>query len=381
MKRIILAFDSFKGCASSQEIAAAARQGITDCLAGCEVVTVPVADGGEGTAEAICASLPVERVSCRVHDPLMCLIEATYGITADGTTAVMEMAAASGLPLVPPEKRNPLLTTTWGTGEMIADALSRGCRRIVMGIGGSATNDAGTGLLAALGYRFLDDQGEELFPAGKNLERIDRIDESGANEALRETTFTIACDVNNPFYGTRGAAAIYAPQKGASPDDVAFLEKGMVHYARVIESSKHIDISTIPGAGAAGGLGGGMLPFLRAELHSGIDIVLEMLRFDEIIRGADLILTGEGKLDRQTGMGKALGGVLRHAKREQVPVIALGGCVEDCEVLNQMGFAGVFSIQPAPVSLQQAMDRAFALQNIRQVVSQIMRTLQIVNHG
>ena len=381
MKRIILAFDSFKGCASSQEIAAAARQGITDCLAGCEVVTVPVADGGEGTAEAICASLPVERVSCRVHDPLMCPIEATYGITADGTTAVMEMAAASGLPLVPPEKRNPLLTTTWGTGEMIADALSRGCRRIVMGIGGSATNDAGTGLLAALGYRFLDDQGEELFPAGKNLERIARIDESGANDALSETTFTIACDVNNPFYGTRGAAAIYAPQKGASPDDVALLEKGMVHYARVIESSKHIDISTIPGAGAAGGLGGGMLPFLRAELHSGIDIVLEMLRFDEIIRGADLILTGEGKLDRQTGMGKALGGVLCHAQREQVPVIALGGCVEDCEVLNQMGFAGVFSIQPAPVSLQQAMDRAFALQNIRQVVSQIMRTLQIVNHG
>ena len=172
-----------------------------------------------------------------------------------------------------------------------------------------------------------------------------------------------------------------APHKGASPEEVALVGKGLVPYARVVESSKPLDISAIPGAGAAGGLGGGMLPFLRAELHSGIDIVLEMLRFDEIIRGADLILTGEGKLDRQTGMGKALGGVLRHAKREQVPVIALGGCVEDCEVLNQMGFAGVFSIQPAPVSLQQAMDRAFALQNIRQVVSQIMRTLQIVNHG
>ena len=246
MKRIILAFDSFKGCASSQEIAAAARQGITDCLAGCEVVTVPVADGGEGTAEAICASLPVERVSCRVHDPLMCPIEATYGITADGTTAVMEMAAASGLPLVPPEKRNPLLTTTWGTGEMIADALSRGCRRIVMGIGGSATNDAGTGLLAALGYRFLDDQGEELFPAGKNLERIDRIDESGANEALSETTFTIACDVNNPFYGTRGCSRDLCPPKGRFARRRGLVGEGhgpLCPRDRVVEAHRYFDHS------------------------------------------------------------------------------------------------------------------------------------------
>lgn len=381
MKRIVLAFDSFKGCIDSQEVASCAQQGIADVFPDCEVVALPVADGGEGTVEAIAAGTRVGRVSCRVHDPLMRPIETSYCITADGSTAVLEMAAASGLPLVPPESRNPLLTTTWGTGEMIADALNRGCRRIVMGIGGSATNDAGTGLLAALGYRFLDENGESLSPVGKNLEKIARVDESAAHEALRDTTFTIACDVNNPFYGPRGAAEVYAPQKGASPDEVALLERGMVHYARVIAAAKQIDISDIPGAGAAGGLGGGVLPFLKAELQSGIDIVLDMLRFRETIQGADLILTGEGKLDRQTGMGKALGGVLRYACEEGVPVIAIGGSVESCDELNQMGFAGVFSIQPAPVSLQEAMNRDFTRRNIRQVVTQIMRIVKCVTHG
>jgi glycerate kinase len=291
------------------------------------------------------------------------------------------MAAASGLPLIPQEKRNPLLTTTWGTGEMIADALQRGCRRIVMGIGGSATNDAGIGLLAALGYRFLDERGEELPPVGESLGKIARVDGSSANKLLCETSFTIACDVNNPFYGSRGAAAVYAPQKGASPDEVDFLEKGMIHYAQVIKETRQMDISEIPGAGAAGGLGGGVLPFLNAELQSGIDIVLDMLRFRETIQGADLIFTGEGKLDKQTGMGKALGGILHYAKEEAVPVIAIGGCVEACEILNEMGFASIFSIQTAPVSLQEAMDRDFALKNIRQVITQIMRTIQIGTHG
>lgn len=381
MKRVILAFDSFKGCASSQEIAASARQGIIDVFPECAVVVVPVADGGEGTVEAICSNMSVERVSCRVHDPLMNPMEAAYGITSDRSTAILEMAAASGLPLIPQEKRNPLLTTTWGTGEMIADALQRGCRRIVMGIGGSATNDAGIGLLAALGYRFLDERGEELPPVGESLGKIARVDGSSANKLLCETSFTIACDVNNPFYGSRGAAAVYAPQKGASPDEVDFLEKGMIHYAQVIKETRQMDISEIPGAGAAGGLGGGVLPFLNAELQSGIDIVLDMLRFRETIQGADLIFTGEGKLDKQTGMGKALGGILRYAKEEAVPVIAIGGCVEACEILNEMGFASIFSIQTAPVSLQEAMDRDFALKNIRQVVTQIMRTIQIGTHG
>ena len=237
------------------------------------------------------------------------------------------------------------------------------------------------GLLASLGYRFLDERGEELPPVGESLGKIARVDGSSANKLLCETSFTIACDVNNPFYGSRGAAAVYAPQKGASPDEVDFLEKGMIHYAQVIKETRQMDISEIPGAGAAGGLGGGVLPFLNAELQSGIDIVLDMLRFRETIQGADLIFTGEGKLDKQTGMGKALGGILRYAKEEAVPVIAIGGCVEACEILNEMGFASIFSIQTAPVSLQEAMDRDFALKNIRQVVTQIMRTIQIGTHG
>ena len=228
---------------------------------------------------------------------------------------------------------------------------------------------------------FEDERGEELPPVGESLGKIARVDGSSANKLLCETSFTIACDVNNPFYGSRGAAAVYAPQKGASPDEVDFLEKGMIHYAQVIKETRQMDISEIPGAGAAGGLGGGVLPFLNAELQSGIDIVLDMLRFRETIQGADLIFTGEGKLDKQTGMGKALGGILRYAKEEAVPVIAIGGCVEACEILNEMGFASIFSIQTAPVSLQEAMDRDFALRNIRQVVTQIMRTIQIGTHG
>ena len=228
---------------------------------------------------------------------------------------------------------------------------------------------------------FEDERGEELPPVGESLGKIARVDGSSANKLLCETSFTIACDVNNPFYGSRGAAAVYAPQKGASPDEVDFLEKGMIHYAQVIKETRQMDISEIPGAGAAGGLGGGVLPFLNAELQSGIDIVLDMLRFRETIQGADLIFTGEGKLDKQTGMGKALGGILRYAKEEAVPVIAIGGCVEACEILNEMGFASIFSIQTAPVSLQEAMDRDFALKNIRQVVTQIMRTIQIGTHG
>ncbi len=377
MRKIVLAFDSFKDCVGSRQIADAAKEGITAVFPHCDVVAIPIADGGEGTTDAICSNMPVTRVTCRVHDPLMNDMEASYGITADGSTAIMEMAAASGLPLVPQEKRNPLFTTTWGTGEMIADALNRGCRHIVMGIGGSATNDAGIGLLAALGYRFLDEKGEVLTPIGKNLERIVRVDDSSVHHAVAEATFTIACDVNNPFYGSRGAAAIYAPQKGASAADVALLEKGMIHYARFIATTKQMDISQLPGAGAAGGLGGGVLPYLNAKLQSGIEIVLEMLRFRETIHDADLILTGEGKLDKQTGMGKALGGILRYAQEASVPVLAIGGCVEDCETLNEMGFAGVFSIQSSPVSLEQALQPDFALKNIQRVVTQIMRTIKV----
>ena len=370
MKKIIIASDSFKGCLSSLEVARAAGNGIRKVLPDCEVVTVPVADGGEGTVEALVAALNGSLVTCEVHDPLMNPIRAEYGILGDGLTAVIEMASASGLTLVPPAKRNPMLTTTYGTGELIKDALQRGCRRFLIGIGGSATNDAGTGMLQALGFRFLDKDKNELGKGGQILEQIAHID--FINE-LKEAVFTIACDVNNPFSGENGAAFVYARQKGADDAMIHQLDKGLKHFASVILSSKGKDIDAIPGAGAAGGLGGGFLAFLPATLKPGVQMVLDALDFDSRIKGADLIITGEGKLDRQTGMGKTPSGILEAGKRQHIPVVAIGGTVEETEALLHQGFLAVFSIQPGPVSLEQAMDKSFAFRQVEQIVEQIIR--------
>jgi glycerate kinase len=283
------------------------------------------------------------------------------------------MASASGLTLVPPEKRNPMLTTTYGTGELIKDALQRGCRRFLVGIGGSATNDAGTGMLQALGFRFFDSNGNELDKGGQILEQIAHIDSEKAIPALQESVFTIACDVNNPFSGENGAAFVYARQKGADDAMIHQLDKGLKQFAAVISASIGKDIDTIPGAGAAGGLGGGFLAFLPATLKPGIKMVLEALDFDNRIQNADLIITGEGKLDRQTGMGKTPAGVLNAGKRQQIPVIAIGGAVEETNELLQQGFLAVLSIQPGPVSLEQAMDKSFAYEQIKRIVEQIIR--------
>ena len=418
MKKIIIASDSFKGCLSSLEVAHAAGNGIRKVLPACEVVAVPVADGGEGTTEALVAALNGRFVSCEVHDPLMNPIQAEYGILGDGLTAVIEMASASGLTLVPPEKRNPMLTTTYGTGELIKDALLRGCRRFLIGIGGSATNDAGTGMLQALGYRFLDKDGHELGQGGQVLEHITHFDfkeppipqflnpeletpnpaprtpyaehrtsnpkartlhpeplipKPEARPALWEAVFTIACDVNNPFSGENGAAFVYARQKGADDAMIHQLDRGLRQFATVIHASTGIDINAIPGAGAAGGLGGGFLAFLPATLQPGVQMVLQALDFDSRIRNADLIITGEGKLDRQTGMGKTPSGILEAGKRQHIPVVAIGGTVEDADALLQQGFLAVFSIQQGPVTLEQAMDKSFAFKQIEQTVEQIIR--------
>ena len=374
MKKIIIASDSFKGCLSSLEVADAARAGILKVLPDCEVVGIPVADGGEGTTEALVAAMNGRFVSCEVHDPLMNLIQVEYGILGDELTAVIEMASASGLTLVPPEKRNPMLTTTCGTGELIKDALQRGCRRFLIGIGGSATNDAGAGMLQALGFRFLDSEGNELDKGGQILEQIAYIDLEKVIPALQESVFTIACDVNNPFSGENGAAFVYARQKGGDDAMIRQLDKGLKHFSDVIQISIGKDIDAIPGAGAAGGLGGGFLAFLPATLKPGIQMVLDALDFNSRIRNADLIITGEGKLDRQTGMGKTPAGVLNAGKKQQIPVIAIGGSVEETDALVQQGFLAVFSIQPGPVSLQLAMEKSFACQQIERIVEQIIRT-------
>ena len=373
MNKIIIASDSFKGCLSSLDIARAAEAGIRKALPNCVVVGIPVADGGEGTTEALVDAMNGQFVSCNVHDPLMNGKKAEYGILGDGLTAVIEMAVASGLPLVPPEKRNPMLTTTYGTGELIKDALQRGCRRFLIGIGGSATNDGGTGMLQALGFRFLDCQGNELGKGGQILEHIAQINTDDALPALQESVFTIACDVNNPFSGVNGAAFVYARQKGADDAMIVRLDNGLKQFASVICATMQKDIDPIPGAGAAGGLGGGFLAFLQATLKPGIQMVLEALDFDNRIRNADLIITGEGRLDRQTGMGKTPSGILEAGKRQQIPVIAIGGAVEDSDALLQQGFLAVLSIQPGPVSLEQAMDREFAARQVERVVEQIIR--------
>lgn len=375
MRKIVVAADSFKGSVSSAEVADCAEKAIHSVFPDCEVVKVMVADGGEGTMEALMTAMHGTFISCTVHDPLMHLITACYGISADGRTAIIEMAAASGLTLVSVDQRNPMLTTTYGTGELIKDALTRGCRHFLIGIGGSATNDAGTGLLQALGFRFLDDKGNELGQGGQILGQIASIDCTQALPQLQKATFTIACDVSNPFSGKEGAACVYARQKGADDRMIVSLDKGLQHFARVIRKNGP-DIVQIPGAGAAGGLGGGCLAFLNASLKPGIDLVLEALHFDELIRNADLIITGEGKLDHQTGRGKTPAGVLRAGLKQQIPVMAVGGSVEEVEELNEQGFLAILSIQPFPVTTAQAMEKAFTCRNIMRTLEQQLRIIR-----
>lgn len=375
MKKIVIASDSFKGSLSSLDVADSVGKAVNKVFADCKILKIPIADGGEGTVDALVYAMNGRKMSCTVHDPLMNPIEAEYGIIYDSKVAVIEMASASGLPLVPDGKRNPMLTSTYGTGELIKDALLEGCRSFLIGIGGSATNDAGTGMLQALGFRFLDKEGKELGQGGRILADIDSVDYSQVIPQLKECNFTIACDVDNPFSGKDGAAFVYARQKGADDEMISLLDDGLKNFAAVIRGYTGIDVDNIPGAGAAGGLGGSFLAFLPAILKPGIQTVLDAMHFDEQIAGADLIFTGEGKLDRQTGMGKAPYGVLCAAQKQNIPVIAIAGSVEETETLNNQGFLSVFSIQPGVVTLEQAMNRELAMLNTECLTEQILRTI------
>lgn len=373
MKKIILAFDSFKGSASSEELAEAAAAGIADACPFCETVRFTLADGGEGTTAALAAAFAATPVSAATSGPLEDSITARYAIA--GNTAIIETAAASGLTLVPEGRRNPMKTSSYGTGVLIADAIRRGCRKIILGLGGSATNDAATGILAALGYRFLDSDGHELYPCGENLTKIAMIDSSAADPLLARTEFVLACDVDNPFCGKNGAAAVYAPQKGATPKQVVALDDGMRHYAALLLSLTGTDILDVPGAGAAGGIAGGLLPFVNARIRSGIDTVLDALGFDDALDGADLVLTGEGRIDAQSAMGKAISGIVRRAARKNVPVIALAGEVADANALIDAGLTAAFSIQTAPTDLSVAMQKDSTLRNVRLTTTQLIAAL------
>lgn len=383
MKKIVIAIDSFKGCLTSLEAGKAASEGVHAACPECETIVLPVADGGEGMLEVLLSVTNGKYRTIPAHDPLMVLRDARYGISGDGRTAFIEMAAISGLPLVPADLRNPMLTTTYGTGELIHDALELGCRNFIIGLGGSATNDAGLGMLQALGYHFLNKAGEKIgYPernismSGASMSNVASIDSSNIHPAIKKSRFTAACDVQNPFCGKDGAAFIFAPQKGADQEMVLRLDSAMLQLAEVIGKNTGKNISLYPGAGAAGGMGGGLLAFLDAELKPGIQLVLETLHFSEKIKDADLIITGEGKSDRQTIMGKVPSGILEEARKQNIPVILLSGNIEDVHELNSAGFQGVFSITPSPISLEQAMDPTIAKANIRRATEQICRIIQ-----
>lgn len=377
MKRITVAVDSFKGSLTSMEVAEAFERGFVQIFPRCEVRKVCVADGGEGTVEALVQMLGGEMVELMVADPLMRQVKVCYGVVDGGECAVMEMSAASGLPLLAPEERNPLITTTFGTGEMVADALARGCRKFLVGIGGSATNDAGVGMLRALGFRFLDAAGSELVGGGEILERIFSIDDSGVSAAVREAEFRVACDVANPLYGPQGAAYIFAPQKGADVAMVERLDAGLRNFAEAVRRYNGEDIATLRGAGAAGGLGGGMKALLGAQLVRGIDMVLAAMRFEQIIEGSDLVVTGEGCVDAQTLMGKAPYGVLQASKRKGIPCVAIGGGVVMCDQLRDSGFTAICPVSPDSMSLEEAMRRDVAMANVKRAALRIAEMLNM----
>lgn len=376
--KIITAIDSFKGSMTSLEVASAFEKGVKKIFPNAEVLKFSIADGGEGTVQSLIDGGKGEIINIKVKNPLMKEIDSFYGIIKDKKIAVIEMAAASGLPLIPFEDRNPLNTTTYGTGELILDGLKRGCRDFIIGIGGSATNDGGIGMLAALGYNFLDINGKSLDPIGKNLINIKSIDISNANPLLKECNFLIACDVDNPLFGERGAAFVYGPQKGATPEIVKELDLGLQNYALVVLNTFGIDIGTFPGAGAAGGLGGGFLGFLNGTLKPGIDIIIETIELEKHIQNADLIITGEGRIDFQSIMGKTPIGVSKLGKKHNIPVIAIAGSItDDAGVVHNYGIDAMFSIINSPISLENALKSQRALSFVEKNAEEIMRVIKI----
>ena len=370
MKRITIAFDSFKGSLTSREAAEAFAEGWHESLPECEVRKAYIADGGEGMTEAIAESLAGEYIEIDAHDPLGRPIRSRYALI-HGDTAIVELAAAAGLTLVTAEERNPLITATYGVGEMIVDALRRGCRKVILGLGGSATNDGASGMLRALGYRFYSADKEELTTTIDILERVASVDDTKLLPMVRDIDLRVAVDVDNPLYGERGAAAIYAPQKGADAEMVERLDRALRHYASVVGE----EFANVAGAGAAGGVGYGVLAMLGARPQSGIELVLDTIGFKEMVAGCDLVVTGEGRIDSQTLMGKAPSGVLRYAQTQGVPCIAVGGGVVWSEELRRGGFKNIYAATPHDMPLEEAMRSETAYRNLRNVAVRIAKEL------
>lgn len=375
--RIVVAPDSYKGSVSAIGVANAMEKGILAVFPEAEVIKVPIADGGEGTVEALVIATGGQVLEEEVLGPLGEARKAQWGILGDGDTAVIEMAAASGLPLVPKDKRDPRITTTFGTGQLIKAALDKGLRKIIIGIGGSATNDGGTGMAKALGARFFAADGSELPPGGAALAKLAAMDLSKLDPRLQETVIMVACDVDNPLCGPRGASAVYGPQKGATPAMVAELDAALGVFARLAKEVTGKDIAESPGAGAAGGLGAGLLFFSKAQLRPGVEIVLETTGFAGLVADAALVLTGEGRTDFQTAFGKAPVGVAKVAKQYKVPVICIsGGLGQGYEDVLACGIDALMCVVPAPMALEECMECGAAL-----IEAATCRTLKLVQVG
>lgn len=381
--KIIVAPDSFKGSVTALEAAKSIEQGLRRVLPDAIIDKIPMADGGEGTVQSLVDATGGQFRTERVLDPLGNEVEAQYGLLSDGASsyncAVIEMASASGLTLVPTDKRNPLHTTTYGTGQLIRSALEAGCRKLIIGIGGSATNDAGAGMAEALGVRFLKADGNLTERGGGGLAELASIDIEGIHPAISGTDTIVACDVNNPLTGPDGASHVYGPQKGATPEMVKTLDDNLSHFDNILTQTLGQSYDSIPGAGAAGGLGAGLMAFLNARLRLGVDIMIDAVNLRERMKGASLVITGEGQIDFQTAFGKTPVGVAKVAKEANIPVIAIaGGIGEGAEAVYEKGIDSMLGIAHAPMSLEDAVEDA--LQLIADTAEQAARLVMIGKH-
>lgn len=375
--KVLIAIDSFKGSLSSGEAGMAAAEGIKRVYPEAETDIVTVADGGEGTVDALMSALKGETVTAEVSDPLGRRIKCRYGITAEGT-ALMEMSAAAGITLLKREELNPMKTTTYGVGEMIRDAIGRGCRRFIIGIGGSATNDGGAGMLQALGFSLLDKEGKDIPFGAEGLSYLDRISDEKVMKELSECSFSIACDVTNPLCGENGCSAVFASQKGAAAHTVREMDAYLARFAEKTGEVRPFADKDFPGTGAAGGLGFAFKCYLGGELLSGIELILGEMHIEEKIKTADIVITGEGRIDSQTVMGKAPGGVARLAKKHGKPVLAFSGAVtKDAAYCNENGIDAFFPIVRGVTALEKAMEKETAHENMADTVEQVFRLIKI----
>jgi len=376
MKKVVLIPDSFKGTISSTKICEIIESSIKKHFPQCEVNSIPVADGGEGSVDCFLTALGGEKVYVTVKNPYFEDMTSFFGLIDNGNTAVIEMAACAGLPLVE-DRKNPMKTTTFGVGQLILAAASRGVKKIIVGLGGSCTNDGGCGAASAVGIKFFNDKGEEFIPTGGTLKDIAKIDMSEKNKALKDVEIITMCDIDNPMYGPTGAAHVFAPQKGADHQMVLALDEGLKHLSEIIKKDLNMDLSEIPGAGAAGAMGAGMIAFFNSKLQMGIETVLDTVNFDSVIADADMVFTGEGKIDNQSLRGKVVIGVAKRAKLKKVPVIAIvGGADEGIDTAYDLGITSIFTINRLPQDF--SISRHKSVENMIFAVDNILRLIKNV---